>query len=126
MSKARTNQWLRALMLCGAVAAPFSAAFAASALPASYFGSPIDAADVDRVVTIQPNTRSVTVHDGDNIRFVVGTGNAGSNSFTWHFERYANDDTLESSIPLSKLAPAGVTIDHPVEVYVYRNLEFDY
>ena len=31
---------------------------------------------------------------------------------------------MPTSIPLSALAPAGVTIDHPVQVYVYRNLDY--
>lgn len=102
-----------------------SASFAAP-LPASYFGSPVSTGETDKVVSVTPQTRKVTVHDGDNVDFVVQQPDGTSRHFGWHFERFARDDDLETAVSLRDLAPSDITIADPVEVYVYRNDVFDY
>lgn len=86
------------------------AARAQSPLPGFLHGSPADPQQVQRVVTIQPDTRWVNVTQGESVRFVVGSA-----QFDWRFDGHDN-----RSFDLQTVAPPGA-LTRPVMVYIARS-----
>jgi hypothetical protein len=89
----------------------FTGAAHAAVNPNPQFGMAESNASADRQVTINANTKSVNVNNGDTVAF-----NVNGKTFTWHF------DTLhaEEAFSLAKIAPAGIDLGN-VTVYVGSN-----
>lgn len=64
-----------------------------------------------RTISINAFTKYVNVTDGETVRFDVD-----GKSFTWHFDGYPNQTSLE----LSKIAPEGINVGS-LRVYVAAN-----
>lgn len=92
------------LAAAGAYAATSSAQLAGEAVPPS---------DVQRTVQITPQTRWVNVERGEVVRF-----QSQGQDFAFDF-----DGLYNRSFDLATLAPQGVSVDHPVRVYVQPRLD---
>jgi len=87
-----------------------SGAFAQSRSGPSLLGEPIAAGlPVDKVITIDANTRWANVMEDDIVKFV-----AGGKEFSWRFA------STKNSINLKDIAPPG-TIDRDIRVYLAPN-----
>ncbi|WP_167541116.1 CzcE family metal-binding protein [Janthinobacterium agaricidamnosum] len=78
---------------------------------AADFGSLVSDSTPARQITIDAQTRSVNVKDGETVKF-----NVGGKSFVWHFETF--HDALD--VDLSLIAPAGIKVDGIV-AYIAAN-----
>lgn len=94
-----------------AVLALSAASLSAFALTnADLYGEASSAAEADRTIAIDANTRSVNVNHGETVKFV-----ANGQEFTWEF------DGVPQAFDLQQVAPQGA-IDHDVRVYVDTTL----
>lgn len=83
---------------------------AAVAVPVDQdFGTPVDEANVERVIKIAPGAKWVNVTEGETVKFI---DEASGKSFAWRF------DTIVGVFDLSRVAPAGVLAGHHVDAYV--------
>ncbi len=64
-----------------------------------------------REVTIDAQTRSVNVEDGETVKF-----NVNGKSFVWHFATYSE----AGNVKLSRIAPAGIDVKG-VTAYIDSN-----
>jgi hypothetical protein len=106
----------RPIAVIGAVVAALlsGSALADTEGRAALLGGPASPEDtVNKVVTIDANTRWANVNQGDTVKFV-----AGGKTFAWHFE------TPKFAVNLAEIAPAG-TIDRTIYVYVAPNHDSD-
>lgn len=71
-------------------------------------GAVVQDAGAVRKIVIQPNTKSVTVQDGETVTFVVD-----GKTFSYHFQTWPTTNVL----PLSAIAPQEVNVGG-VRVYV--------
>jgi hypothetical protein len=101
---------IRTAAIAAAVIAA-TAGVAQAATTQSAYGMPANAATGDRQITINANTKSINVQDGDTVAF-----NVNGKTFTYHFDTLRTEDRFE----LSHIAPAGVDVGQ-VEVYVASN-----
>jgi hypothetical protein len=110
-STSKGNIMFNALRTTIIAAAFLTGAAHASVNPNPQFGMAESNANADRQVTINANTKSVNVNNGDTVAF-----NVNGKTFTWHF------DTLraEEAFSLAKIAPAGIDLGN-VTVYVGSN-----
>jgi hypothetical protein len=92
----------------GSVEAVGAGAAVGAAADASY-GSPADHMPIDQALRVGPDTRSVTVHRLETVRFSTGDGR----QFTWRF-----DTERPGVFPLARIAPAGVAVPSNAMVYV--------
>lgn len=97
------------------VAAAAFAAGTAGAMPRPAnpmeFGSIVMSGAADRDVTVDASTRWVNVTNGQTVRFTVG-----GRTFTFAFDAWPSAD----SVPLSAIAPKGMTVPD-VRVYLAAN-----
>lgn len=77
------------------------------------YGSAAHSEAAVRKVVIKPTTKWVNVTNGEAITFVVG-----EQSFTFHFNTYANT----SSLSLSAIAPVDISVP---DIRVYVTQHFD-
>jgi len=72
------------------------------------YGSPADGLPYDHEVSLQPDTRSVTVAHNETVRFVTPHGE----EFRWKF------DTPRTVVSLARIAPPEVSLASNVAVFV--------
>ncbi len=84
-----------------------------AAVPARLLGEQAAPEQAQRTVVITLTTKYVNVTEGDVVKFV-----ANGRPFAWHFDSPPG----VSSFELNRVAPAGA-LDHPVTVYVARNVD---
>jgi hypothetical protein len=84
------------------------------------FGAPAAASAAQRTVDVTPDTKQISVTNGETVQF-----NVDGKSFTWHFDLYHDDGVVD----LATLAPqdfkAGgvkvVVAENPLYRELYRN-----
>lgn len=102
---------LRTTIIATVIAAAATGAAHASINPMPQFGMATAAANADRQVTINANTKWVNVNNGDTVTF-----NLDGKSFTWHFDTLHSEEAFD----LAKIAPEGINVGM-VTVYVASN-----
>lgn len=75
------------------------------------YGAPVATAAADEFIHVDVTKKSITVDNGETIRFVVG-----DKSFTWHFDTLADEPDFD----LSAIAPHDIDVGK-VHVYVKAN-----
>jgi hypothetical protein len=98
-----------ALILSFAVS---TTAIAASNSEYSPFGALAPLGTATRTVEVSPNTKAINVNDGDSVRF-----NVNGKVFEWTFYLAKQ---REGKVPLSDIAPAGMSVGNAI-VYVGEN-----
>ena len=78
---------------------------------AADFGMAAPASAAMRTIDIQPDTKSISVTNGETVRL-----NVNGHAVVWHFETFPND----SSFDLSRIAPADFK-EGAVRAYVASN-----
>jgi len=78
----------------------------------SLLGEPVGNGPVDKVVTIDANTRWVNAEQDQTVKFI-----AGGREFTWHF------GPNKFAVNLKDIAPAG-TVDRNIYVYLSPDLSY--
>ena len=96
-----------------AVAGMVASVAASAAGRADLLGDPSTDNQAQRTIVITPTTKYVNVTEGDVVKFV-----ANGTAFAWNFDSPPEITSFE----LNRVAPAGA-LDHPVTVYVARNLD---
>ncbi|MYM66121.1 CzcE family metal-binding protein [Pseudoduganella sp. FT55W] len=104
---------LRTTIIATAIAAAAISAGAAyaSVNPQPQFGMASAAANADRQITINADTKWVNVNNGDTVTFDIN-----GKRFTWHFDTLHSEEAFD----LSKIAPEGINTGM-VTVYVASN-----
>ncbi|HZM45991.1 MAG TPA: CzcE family metal-binding protein [Burkholderiales bacterium] len=72
------------------------------------YGRPAGGMPYDHEISIQPDTRSVTVAHNETVKFVT----PGGREFQWKF------DTPRTVVPLARIAPPDVSLASNVAVFV--------
>ena len=104
---------MKKLSIVLGVAGIVASVAAGAAVPAKLLGEPVAAEQAQRTIVIAPTTRYVNVTEGDVVKFV-----ANGTAFAWNFDSPPEITSFE----LNRVAPAGA-LDHPVTVYVARNVD---
>jgi plastocyanin len=101
---------MRTAAIAAALIAATGAAQAATSQPAAY-GMAANSSAADRQITINANTKSVNVDNGDTVAF-----NVNGKTFTYHFDTLRPEDRFD----LARIAPTGIDVG-TVKVYVASN-----
>ena len=87
-------------------------AFAQAGARVELLGTPMSAeGPANRVIRIDPNTRSANAVENETVKFVVRTSSGAERTFAWRFT------TPFFAVDLSKIAPPGV-IDRSLFIYL--------
>ena len=79
------------------------------------YGRPAAGMPYDHEISIQPDTRSVTVAHNETVKFVT----PGGREFQWKF------DTPRTVVPLARIAPPDVSLASNVAVFVTGDADRD-
>jgi hypothetical protein len=88
------------------------AALVVSSCASSGFGAPAEGRPYNRTIVVDERTPSVSVGEGEVIRFIIRSSATRDASFTWSFDTFG-----DRVADLRTLAPRGI-VDRRINVYI--------